>query len=138
MTEQRGEKRIIRGRCAAKGLTESFRAYARFDGFADGNFFVLGRMQAGKLGRITNVLLHLGVLLDEDFQDALVAVNLWMLALGEQVIKLRLFFLAVAVNASVALLEREQRPRDVKVNQPMAEVVEIDTLGSDIGSDEQA
>jgi hypothetical protein len=95
-------------------------------------------MQAGKLGRITNVLLHLGVLLDEDFQDALVAVNLWMLALGEQVIKLRLFFLAVAVNASVALLEREQRPRDVKVNQPMAEVVEIDTLGSDIGSDEQA
>ena len=61
-----------------------------------------------------------------------------MLALGKQVIELRLLFLAVAVNATVALLEGEQRPRDVEVNHPMAEVVQVDALGSDIGRDEQA
>ena len=44
LTEQRGEKGIVGGRRAAKGLTERFRACARFDGFAKGDFLVLGRV----------------------------------------------------------------------------------------------
>ena len=55
-----------------------------------------------------------------------------MKTLGQEVMELRLDFLPVTVNTAVALLEREERPRDVEVNHPVAQVMEVDTLGRDI------
>ena len=49
-----------------------------------------------------------------------------------------LAFLAVAVDAAVALLEHHQRPRDIEVDHPVGQEVQVDAFGRDVGGDEQA
>src|ERR1035441_1078654 len=72
------------------------------------NLFVLRRVQAGEFGGIADVLLHLRILLNQDFKDALITANLGMLAFGEEIIELGLLFLTVTINTTIALLEGEQ------------------------------
>ena len=46
--------------------------------------------------------------------------------------------LAVAVDATVALLDADERPGDVEVDEVVALEVQVDTLGGDIAGDEDA
>ena len=94
--------------CAAEAYAEGFRSSACLDRFVDGNLFVLRRVQAGEFGGIADVLLHLRILLNQDFKDALITANLGMLAFGEELIELGLLFLTVTINTTIALLEGEQ------------------------------
>ena len=91
-----------------------------FDG-AGGQLFFLGNViDAHERGRVADVLRGLLVLLDEQFEDARVALDLRVGALCGEINDLRLLFLAVTVDATVALLEHHQRPRDVEVDHPVA------------------
>jgi len=58
--------------------------------------------------------------------------------LGEQVDDARLVLLAIAVDAAVALLEGHQGPGHVEVDHPVAEVVQIQTFSSHVGSQQEA
>ena len=68
----------------------------------------------------------------ENFQDAQVAPDLIGGGFREEVDDLRLMFLTVSVHASVALLEYHQRPGQVEMHDPMAKVVEVQTLAGDV------
>ena len=46
--------------------------------------------------------------------------------------------LTVAVDATITLLEHHQRPRQVEVDQPVAEVVQIQALGGDVRAQQDA
>ena len=49
----------------------------------------------------------------------------------------RRLLLAISVNTSVALLKGDEGPRDVVVEHPVAEVVQVHTLRTGIRADEQ-
>ena len=51
---------------------------------------------------------------------------------------LRCVLLAVAVDAAVALLDADERPRDVEVDEVVALAVQVDALGGDVAGDEDA
>ena len=128
LAQQRGQERVIRLGSAAKGLREGFRPRPFLHRGTNGRFLRLGRVQAGELRRVADVFLNLLVLLDQDFQDALVAADPGMAAFRQQVVQEGLLLLAVAVDAPVSLLERQQRPRNVEMDQPVAEIVEVDAF----------
>ena len=48
----------------------------------------------------------------------------------------RAVLLAVAVDAAVALLDADQAPRDVEVDQVVALQVQVDALGGDVAGDQ--
>ena len=91
-----------------------------------------------KGGRVTNILIGLIVLLFENLQNALIALNCRIVAAVDQVGDDRLIGLPVAVYPAIALLEHHERPRQIKVNQPMGQVVQVDTLGGDVGTEQYA
>ena len=88
-------------------------------------------------GRIADVPVCLLVLLHQDFEDARVAPNRRIGALGHQVDDPRRGGLAVAIHPAVSLLEDHQRPGQVEVNQAVALVMQVDALGGDIRADQE-
>ena len=87
---------------------------------------------------VADVLVRLVVLFPEHFEDALVAADHRVLALGGQIDDPWGALLSVAVHPAVPLGEDHERPRHVEVDQPVAGVVEVDPLGSHVGTDEEA
>ena len=55
----------------------------------------------------------------------------------DQRAELRLVLLPVAVDAAVALLDADQAPRDVVVDQVVALLVQVDALGGDVAGEQQ-
>ena len=96
-----------------------------------GRFF-LGVVNVQKGRRVAEVLVRLLVLRLEDFEDAEVALDAFDSGLREQINDARLMSLAVAIDAAIALLENHERPRQIEMDQPVAEVVEIEPLGRHI------
>ncbi|SAX68450.1 Uncharacterised protein [Klebsiella pneumoniae] len=88
-------------------------------------FLFLGKF-AGKLRTVPNVLLRLFVFVDQHFQYAHIAIDLWFAGLSKQIADLGLMFLPIAVNTPVTLLEYHQRPRNIKVNHFVAKVMQVD------------
>ena len=78
------------------------------------------------------------VLVGQHFEDARVAPDGLVRALGHQVDDARRPLLPVAVHPAVALLEDHQRPRQVEVDEPVALVVQVDPLRRHVGADQQA
>lgn len=100
-------------------------------------FFCLA-INPHELRGVADVLAGLGIFIDENFQHAGITTHTWVGAFAEQVTDQRLTLLAVAVNTAVALLEDHQRPGDVEVDHPVAEMVQVDTFRGDIRADQQA
>ena len=75
--------------------------------------------------------------LDQSGQDADVAGEpLASTGSSSRVVISRAVLLAVAVDAAVALLDADQAPRDVVVDQVVALRVQVDALGGDVAGDE--
>ena len=54
-----------------------------------------------------------------------------------QIANERLLGLSVTIDAAIALLKRHQRPGDVKVNQTMAEAMQVQPLTGHVGCEHQ-
>ncbi len=107
------------------------------DGLGRLPLLLLDVVDAHERGRVADVLHGLLVLLDEELEDARVALDLLARAVGHEVDDLRRLLLPVAVDPAVALLEHHERPRHVEVDHPVREVVEVDPLGGDVGGEEE-
>ena len=77
------------------------------------------------------------VLLDQHLQNASVAPDRWVRALGQQINDLGITTLPISVHPSVALREDHEGPGDVEVDEPVALMVEIDAFGRHVGSQEE-
>ena len=117
---------------------EPFRGLAGRDGRR--RDLLLGRdvVDAHEGGRVADVAVRLLVLLGQHFEDARVAPDGLVRALGHQIDDARRPLLPVAVHAAVALLEDHQRPRQVEVDEPVALVVQVDALRRHVRADQQA
>ena len=51
---------------------------------------------------------------------------------------MRLVLLAIAVHPAIALLEDHQRPRQIEVHQPVAEVVQVQAFAGHVGAEQHA
>ena len=85
-----------------------------------------------------SLLTSLLVLLLEDFENPQVATDLLDVGLREQIDRLRLGLLPIAIHPPVALLEHHQRPRQVKVHQAMAKEVEVQAFGGNVRTEQHA
>ena len=95
-------------------------------------------VRAHEDARIADVFPGRVVALDEPFEDAKVALDLLLLRMSDEVPDVRLALLSVPVDAPVALLELQQRPGDVEVDQLVREVVEVQPLGREVRGQEDA
>ena len=75
---------------------------------------------------------------DEGGEDADVAGEALVGGVEQEGGDLRGLLLAVAVDAAVALLDADEAPRDVVVDEVVALLVEVHALGGDIARDEHA
>ena len=78
------------------------------------------------------------LLLDEAGQDPQVTGERLGVRVEQQRRDLRRVPLLVAVDAAVALLDPDQAPRDVEVDQLMALGVQVHALGGQVAGDEHA
>ena len=125
-------------RFALKALVKSLRVLS--GGHGVGGELLLGLDVADvHEGRgVADVLVSLVVLLLEHLEDALVAADHRVRALRGQIDDPGGALLSVTVHPAVPLGEDHERPRHVEVDQPVAGVVEVDPLGSHVGTDEEA
>jgi hypothetical protein len=70
----------------------------------------------------------------QDFENAQVALDALDAGFGEQVDDARLPGLAVTIDPAIALLEDHQRPGQIEMHQSMAEVMQVEAFGGDIGA----
>ena len=89
-------------------------------------------------GGVTEVQVGLLILGLENFQDAQVAAHARVGGLGEEVDDLRLVLLAIAIHATVTLLEHHERPRQIEVHQPVAEVMQVEAFAGDVRAEQHA
>ena len=111
-------------------------ALARGDPLDDVGLLGLGVLEAEQRADIAEVLVGLVLLLDQALQHPQIAAELIVGGDREEVVDLRLAGLAVAVDPAVALLQGDQRPGDVEVDQAVAVVVEVDPLGGRVRGEE--
>ncbi len=99
---------------------------------------LLGRgiVQLHQPANVAKVVVSPVLLLDEHLENAKVPTNLGVHRRAQQVVNLRLVLLAIPVDAPVALLERNERPRDVEVHHAVTEVVQVDALGGSVRSEQ--
>ena len=97
-------------------------------------FFRVVHIQEGRW--VTQVEVGLLVFALQNFQNAQVAANFLVHGFGEQVNDVRLVLLAIAVHTAIALLEGHQRPWQVKVDQAVAEVVQVQAFAGHIRADQ--
>ena len=117
---------------------EAFRPLAGGDGVAGDRLLGLDVVDAHEGRRIADVAVGLLVLPGQHLQDAGVAADGLVRALGHEVDDVRRPRLPVAVHAAVPLLEDHERPRHVEMHEPVALVVQVDALRRDVRADEQA
>ena len=82
--------------------------------------------------RIADVLIGLLLFLYKNFHNAGIAANLLIVRAYQHIPDVRRFFLTVSVDTAVSLLKHHQRPRNIKVNQPMRQIMQINSFGSHI------
>ena len=116
---------------------EAFRLLPGGDSVPCDPLLGLDVVDAHEGGRIADVPVRLLVLLGQHLEDARVAADRLVRALGHQVDDVRRPPLPVAVDPAVPLLEDHQRPRHVEVDEPVALIVKVDALGRDVGADQQ-
>ena len=139
---ERGELllvRRIRGTGARVHVrVELLGAFAGLDRLGDDVLLPFFDVRAHEDARIADVFAGRVVALDEPFEDAQVALDLLLLRMSDEVPDVRLALLSVPVDAPVALLELQQRPGDVEVDQLVREVVEVEPLGREVRGQEDA
>ena len=67
-----------------------------------------------------------------------VTLNLCITRINHHETDIRLFTLPVTINASVTLLEHHQRPWSIEMDESVAQIVQVQTFGSHIGSHKNA
>ena len=122
----------LRGQVAIKAAFEVGGGFSARDGSSGELLLLVDVMHVHEDRRVADVLVGLFVLFHQHFEDAGVAPDRWIGALGQQVDDYGRGGLAVAVHPAVALLEDHQGPGQVEVDQAVALVVEVDALGGDI------
>src|SRR5690606_6221787 len=95
-----------------------------------------GVMHFHEGGWVADVLVGLGVLFLEDFQNRQIPLDSGVVTEVDAVRDDRLFVRAVAVHPTVALVEDYQRPGQVKMHQPVGQVVKVDTFAGDIRTEQ--
>ena len=113
-----------------------FRRFAGLNRFAGELFLLIDIEFAHKQRRIADILTRLVFLLLQNLKDMRVTLNLCITRANHHETDIRLFALPVTINASVTLLEHHQRPRGVEMDEPVAQIVQVQAFGSHVGGHE--
>ncbi len=117
---------------AVEHLCKGLGIFALLDRGHHDTLFLFNRKLAEKHGRVSDVLQCLLFFRNQNFDNPHIAIDMFVAALDEHVSNVRTFLLAITINTTVPLLEHHQRPRNIKMNQPMAEIMQIQSLGCHI------
>ena len=85
---------------------------------------------------VADILVSFGFFPNQHLQDAHISADLFIRGAGNHIANIRRGLLPVSIHTAVSLLENHQRPRNVKVNHPVAEIVQVDSLRCDIACDQ--
>ena len=100
--------------------------------------FLVGVVDVQEGRWVTQVEVGLLVLLLQDFKNAHVALDALVHRLGEEVDDVRLVLLPITVDPPIALLEHHQRPRQIEVHQPVAEIVQVQAFAGHVRAQQHA
>ena len=102
---------------------KSLRRQSAFDGGC-GNLLLFFNVElAHQESGVADVFVRLLLFCNENFHNADIAFDAIVFTLNHQIANIRLFCLAVSVNTPVPLLEYHKRPRNIEMNEPVAQIM---------------
>lgn len=133
-----GKRPVVEGPLGGRDLFERGEAVglaAFLEGRADGVFLGAGVVEPHDRGGVAQGAVGSVLLLDEAGDHAHVAGDFRVGWCVDEVADLGWVELAVAVDAAVALLQGDERPGQVEVDEVVALLVEVDAFGGDVRGD---
>ena len=103
-----------------------------FDRFCHNKFFIFNRELAKEQRRIANIFQRLLLLSNQYFNNTYIALDTLIIAFHKHIANIGTLLLTIAIDTTVSLLEHHQRPGNVKVNQAMTQIMQVQALGSNI------